>query len=104
MRLMLVLKKLDRPLFGDFGMLYKMSQETLKILPSHPNLFVDSSLPCYAFERLVNSVDILTLEFESIVDTGKIGEEGYNIVPIKVRDHTLSSHLRSAERKRLLTL
>ncbi|GBN64213.1 hypothetical protein AVEN_13999-1 [Araneus ventricosus] len=46
----------------------------------------------------------LDLEFASVVETGKIGEEGYNIVLVKARNSTRSSHLRSAERKRLLTL
>ncbi|GBO05308.1 hypothetical protein AVEN_175802-1 [Araneus ventricosus] len=45
----------------------------------------------------------LALEFESVADTGKIDEVGYNIVPIEARDSTLTSLLRSAERKRILT-
>ncbi|GBO10879.1 hypothetical protein AVEN_41623-1 [Araneus ventricosus] len=51
---------------------------------------------------LFNVVDILPLEFESIVNTGEIGEESYNIVPIEIRDSTQASRLRSAEKKRLL--
>ncbi|GBL92970.1 hypothetical protein AVEN_54615-1 [Araneus ventricosus] len=60
--------------------------------------------PALSMISLVNAVNILTLEFESVLDTGKIGEEDYNIVAIEARDSTQSSHLRSAERKRFLTL
>ncbi|GBN50985.1 hypothetical protein AVEN_83483-1, partial [Araneus ventricosus] len=37
---------------------------------------------------LVNVVDILKLEFESVVNIGKTGEEDCNIVPCEYRDST----------------
>ncbi|GBL85849.1 hypothetical protein AVEN_63179-1 [Araneus ventricosus] len=37
---------------------------------------------------LVNAVDILTLQFQSVVNAGKIGEEDYNIVSSESRDST----------------
>ncbi|GBM92439.1 hypothetical protein AVEN_8968-1 [Araneus ventricosus] len=45
-----------------------------------------------------NTVDALTQEFESVLNSGKIGEEGYNIAPIETHDSTQASHLGSAER------
>ncbi|GBN07782.1 hypothetical protein AVEN_40679-1 [Araneus ventricosus] len=45
--------------------------------------------------RLVNAVDILTLEL-NVVNTGKIGEESYNSVSIEARDSTQSSPLSGA--------
>ncbi|GBM55687.1 hypothetical protein AVEN_139386-1 [Araneus ventricosus] len=53
---------------------------------------------------LVNVVDILTQEFESVVNIGKIDEEGCNIFPIGIRNSTQASRLRSAKRKRHLML
>ncbi|GBN67485.1 hypothetical protein AVEN_272879-1 [Araneus ventricosus] len=47
--------------------------------------------------NLVNAVDSLTLEFESVVNTGKIDENVYNFVPIEICDSTQVSRLRSAE-------
>ncbi|GBL95181.1 hypothetical protein AVEN_253514-1 [Araneus ventricosus] len=53
---------------------------------------------------LFNVIDALTLEFESILNPGKIGEEGHSIVPIETRDYTQASQLRSAKKKRLIKL
>ncbi|GBN46898.1 hypothetical protein AVEN_186828-1 [Araneus ventricosus] len=58
----------------------------------------------YYYPSLFNIVDALTPEFESAVNSLKIGEEGYNIIPIETCGSTQACHLRSAERKRILTL
>ncbi|GBM39224.1 hypothetical protein AVEN_223840-1 [Araneus ventricosus] len=69
--------------------------------------FLGNSLPCLLnrfHPSLVKAADTFTLEFESVENIGKIGEESYNIVPIDMHDSTQASRLRSAERSRLLIL
>ncbi|GBM92430.1 hypothetical protein AVEN_81046-1 [Araneus ventricosus] len=43
---------------------------------------------------LINAVDILNIEFESVVVTGKIGEESYDNVLIKDRDYSVTCEVR----------
>ncbi|GBN34345.1 hypothetical protein AVEN_119602-1 [Araneus ventricosus] len=54
-------------------------------------MFLDNCLPLlltHFHPSLFNVIDTLTPEFESDVNTGTIGEEGYNIVPIEIRYST----------------
>ncbi|GBM28260.1 hypothetical protein AVEN_54036-1 [Araneus ventricosus] len=66
--------------------------------------FKRNYLPCLGHPSLVNVVNVSTLEFESVANTGKIGEEAYDVDLTEARDSTQASHLRSTERKRFLTL
>ncbi|GBM50579.1 hypothetical protein AVEN_266794-1 [Araneus ventricosus] len=67
--------------------------QAIKVDDSDGDECVEENPPTNAEMSLVNAVDILTLEFESVVGTGKIGEGGYNIAPFKACDSTQSSHL-----------
>ncbi|GBM09065.1 hypothetical protein AVEN_179273-1 [Araneus ventricosus] len=53
---------------------------------------------------LVKVVDTLTLEFESVVNVGKIREEDYKIVPSEPHDSTQACHLRSGKKDTIYSL
>ncbi|GBN85224.1 hypothetical protein AVEN_165754-1 [Araneus ventricosus] len=53
----------------------------------------ESMMIAVSYPSFVNGVDIFTLEFESVVDTRKIGEGCYKIVPVKARVSTHFSYL-----------
>ncbi|GBN26022.1 hypothetical protein AVEN_41150-1 [Araneus ventricosus] len=69
-------------------------------------MFFDNCLPLLLSRfhfSLFNVVDTLTPEFESVVNTFTIGEEGYTIVPIESCHYTQAILLR-IERKGSLAL
>ncbi|GBM06113.1 hypothetical protein AVEN_265172-1 [Araneus ventricosus] len=92
MRLLIVQKKQDVRLFDD-------SERAVVIKPVVLPWLLNRCHP-----SPVNTVDILTLESESVVKTDKIGEEDYSIVPSESRNSTQVGHLRNSERKIFLTL
>ncbi|GBN97019.1 hypothetical protein AVEN_46674-1 [Araneus ventricosus] len=58
----------------------------------------------HCHSSLFNVVNALTLKFESLLNSGKIGEEGYNIVPVEISDSAQANHVWREEINRLLTL